>query len=498
MLLKLPELGVKIGCANLSAAESRHMNRGPIRRVSAVGIAIAFCISALAVTNEVDARGVGTPCSRVGARVKVGKTTLTCTKAGKKKVWRAVRVNTAKGAPKANESFLAASVPSASTDVCRLADQSAARARFGALHVGFPPLNYNFPPAGRFTVALVPVDFDDLPGEPNPIGRVQDQMTLFSEWWTMVSGGRVEFNWRVTNDWVRVPGSVNAIAQSRSEDGTSVARVLFPAVDPSVDFSGVSAVYFVLPKAQRVIGESTQGFMHSPFGSMGRGGYQTAEGKILNFALAGNYFDVGFRNYWSYWVHETGHMFPLPDLYLQVGNWGNQILDVPIGPFSGYDMMSSQDGPSRTLNAWLRFLQGWLADDQVWCGDGSSGGSSGGSVTMSLRPIDQSSAGHKVAMIRLSDSKLIAVESRRMTKFDCQGIQRNGVIVYLVDTTIGHGEGFLKLQTPAGRSLVAGNACGQPQQLDAIVGSGQSVIAEGWKITVTASGSFDTIQISRS
>ncbi len=26
------------------------------------------------------------------------------------------------------------------------------------------------------------------------------------------------------------------------------------------------------------------------------------------------------RNYWSYWVHETGHMFKLPDLKY---NWNN-------------------------------------------------------------------------------------------------------------------------------------------------------------------------------
>lgn len=470
------------------------MPNSPVARTSrrAFFCALVLCVSILAVTNEVDARGAGTPCSRVGTRVKVGKSTLTCAKVGKKRVWRVVRASKANGTSKKNESFLAPSTASMGTDTCRLPDRSFERIRYGSLHAGFPPLNYNFAPTGSFTVALVPIDFADLPGEPNPISRVRSQMDLFSEWWSTVSGGRVSFTWKVTNDWVRLPGSVASIAQSRSDDGTSFARTVFPVVDASVDFSGVRAVYFLLPQAQRVIGESTQGFRHSPFGS--NGGYQTAEGTIFNFALAGNYFDVAPRTYWSYWAHETGHMFPLPDLYIQAGNWGNHVLDVPIGPFSGYDMMSSQDGPSRTLSGWLRFLQGWLADDQVWCGEGAQSAD----VRLSLRPIDEGGTGVKVAMFRVSETKVLAVESRRTTKFDCPHIQRNGVIVYTVDTTLGHGEGFMKLQVPSGRSFLDAYSCAGPPQLDAILTAGQSVSAEGWTITVTASGSFDTIQLSRS
>jgi hypothetical protein len=85
---------------------------------------LAFGVSTLAVTNEVDARGAGTPCSRVGARVKVGKSTLTCTKVRKKRVWRVVRASKAKGTSNKNEPFLATSTASMGTDTCRLPDRS--------------------------------------------------------------------------------------------------------------------------------------------------------------------------------------------------------------------------------------------------------------------------------------------------------------------------------------------------------------------------------------
>jgi hypothetical protein len=51
---------------------------------------------------------------------------------------------------------------------------------------------------------------------------------------------------------------------------------------------------------------------------------------------------------------------------------------------------------------------------------------------------------------------------------------------------------------PSGRRLLDAYSCAGPPQLDAILTAGQSVSVEGWTITVTASGSFDTIQVSRS
>ncbi len=452
-------------------------------------------------------RVAGTACAKLGLRRTVKGVSYVCTRTGSgssaRLRWTAGAATTKSTTTTTLPAPTLPALASGDREACRLRDQSAERARRRpadvGLVVGFPRIETNFPPAGRLGVALIPIDFADLPGEADPVGRVQTQMTRFSDWWDMVSEGRVGFDWRVHRTWVRVPGSAADYALNRSRsDDNRLARAAFAAADPVFDFTGITSVHFLLPKAQTFMAESVQGFLHSEFGQSD-GGYRTAEGRIVNYTVVGTYFDQQYRTYWSYWAHETGHMFPLPDLYDHRGQWWNgTILPIPIGPFSGYDMMSSQDGPSRTLSAWLRWIMAWLSDAQVWC-NAPAAIAAGGPVELSLAPIDSRTGTprYKAAMIPISSSRLLVVESRRThLDFDCPRVTRNGVIVYTVTTTTGHGEGIQALVAPTGRGLVYVTDCNSPQQLDAVLGVGDSVTAEGITVRVTASGAWDTVRIS--
>jgi M6 family metalloprotease-like protein len=438
-----------------------------------------------------------------------------CTPIGRSLKWR--RVGTASGAnssmPSSTtsaptttsttvEPYRQPTVTSSSADLCRLRDQSTQRRTFGNLLAGFPMIETNFASRGVFTFALVPIDFSDLPGDSGVIERVGDQMQLVTDWYDMVSEGRVRIEWRVHRNWVRVPGDSGSYAMNRSRsDDNKLANAAFAAADPSVDFGGVRAVAFVLPAGQTFMAEGVQGFLHSQFGS--EGGYATAEGRVYNYMIAGAYFDRQYKNYWSYWAHETGHMFPLPDLYDQNTQWwiGKQT-EIPGGPFSGFDMMAAQDGPSRTLSTWLRFVMGWLADSQVFCKPFTELTE----AQVTLVPIDDRKSGMKTVLVPLSDSKLLVVESRRAnTKFDCEGTgtstptwrARNGVIVYTADLTLGHGEGFQALVAPASRGLQSLSTCSSPRQYDAILEIGDVVTSNGVRVRVLGSGLYDTVEITR-
>ena len=400
------------------------------------------------------------------------------------------------------EPYREPTVASAARSLCKLQDQSRMRTSNGDLLVGFPLIEKNFASRGTFTFALIPIDFADLPGEANVMSRVNSQIQLMTDWYEMVSDGRVKIEWRVQQNWVRVPGEAGSYALNRSRsDDNSLAVAAFRAADSGFDFSGVRAVAFVLPAAQTFMSEGVQGFLHSQFGYAG--GYATSEGRVFNYMIAGSYFDRQYKSYWSYWAHETGHMFPLVDLYDQNTQWwiGKQT-EIPGGPFSGFDMMASQDGPSRTLSGWLRFVMGWLSDEQVFCKPLSELGT----ATATLVPIDNRTSGLKVVLIPISESKVLVIESRRTNdKFDCEGTgvstptwrARNGVIVYTADMTLGHGEGFQALVAPPGRGLQQLGTCSAPSQFDAILGVGDAVSTNGVRVRVVSSGLYDTIEVSR-
>lgn len=460
------------------------------RKMLIAAVSFSVLLSVIG-TQSSSAASAGGRCSKAGLTQRTKGITFTCVKNGKTFRWARASSKTANPAASAQETYVQPTQISDGADTCKLLDQSSQRLQFQALVAGFPTLEKNFEKSGIFKVAFIPIDFSDQIGESDPVGRYKDQMKLFVDYYDMVSEGRVKFEWSTHNSWVRMPGSINSYSLARSGDNYSIATAALSAADPVFNFSGVRAVYFVLPKAQTAIRESVQGFLHGPFGASG--GFQTAEARIVNFALAGNYFDQPNKTVWSYWAHETGHMFPLPDLYDQTGQWGAVALPIPGGPFSGFDMMANQDGPSRTLSSWLRFIQGWISDSQVYC-------KSIENLTkfqVMLNPIDNRTSGFKSVMVRTSDSRLVVVESRRTGNFDCSTASRNGIIVYTVDTRISHGEGIQRLVAPAGRGLVNENGCGVPPQYDAILKSGDSVSVDGVNVRLVKSGAYDTVEVSK-
>lgn len=461
-----------------------------LKRFLILSVVVSVFFSGLSL-QVASAASNGGKCAKTGLIQKTKGVTYICTKSGKSLKWVSKPRSGSNSPGLTQDVYTLPAEPSDNADNCKLIDQSAQRLQYGALLAGFPTIETNFEKSGVFKVAFIPIDFSDQVGESDPIGRYKDQMKLFADYYDMVSEGKVKFEWSTYNGWVRLPGSINTYASARSGDNFSIATAGLSAVDPVFDFSGIRAVYFVLPKAQTAIREGIQGFLHGPFGSSG--GFQTSEARIVNFALSGVYFDQPNRTVWSYWAHETGHMFPLPDLYDQKGQWGAVALPIPGGPFSGFDIMATQDGPSRTLSSWLRFVQGWLSDSQVFCKSIESLKS----FHLMLNPIDNRTSGFKSMMVKISETQLVIVESRRPNKFDCPSANRTGVIVYKIDTRISHGEGIQQLVAPAGRGLVNESGCGVPPQYDAILKVGDSVSVAGINIRFVKTGTYDTIEVSK-
>jgi hypothetical protein len=160
--------------------------------------------------------------------------------------------------------------------------------------------------------------------------------------------------------------------------------------------------------------------------------------------------------------------------------------------------MSRQDGPTRDLSGWLRFVAEWLPDERVYCKESKA-------ITkleVTLVPLNSSEKGLKMAVIPLSTTKALVIESRRATKFYCQmNPVQSGALVYIYDATKGHGEEFLIPQAPTTRPIESHNVgkkpCMAPAFPDPLLYEGEKVSVEGLTIQVLLHGNYDRIKITK-
>lgn len=387
-------------------------------------------------------------------------------------------------------SFVSPTIGSDPNEICRLQESSYPRQLNGHLFTGFPAISQNFPSSGTFSIAIIPVHYEDLPAEADPLGRVREDMATFVEYFSLQTESRVKFQWVVTESSILVPGTQNELENMKgTSEETDFAKRVLAAVDPIVDFTGVHSVVFVLPP-----GSKNRGGIQLMYPMKISSLLQTQESDLYNFVMAGTYFGNTIRPEWSYWAHELGHAFHLPDLYAQPWSRTTKNIrnfDAP-GPFHGWDLMANQDGPSRSINMWLRWVRGWASESQILCRQVSDFGE----LQTDLVPLETSSSGKKAVIIKFSDKRALVIESRRETKFNLQNnVIDEGVLVYEVDTGLGHGE--IPIIPIKRNNLLSVNLGGtNPPYFDALLTEGQVLKYENLFIKVLRSGVRDTIRIS--
>ena len=410
----------------------------------------------------------GGTCSSSGARNTAG--TLECRKiAGGIMKWIAVS---------ANPSAPARATGSEAVSNCQLVEPTAGRGN--GMMVGFPAITTNLPLTGNLTIGLVPIDFSDAPGTYAPLPEAQIQMDLFSSWIERVSGGRVTVTYRTSSVWSRVQSASTTYGLERSGWGRTLAQEGVAAVDSNFDFSGLSALFFYLPRTVQGVAE---GFNQND-GSNGQR-LTSNEGDIRFWFGAGKYFYREGYSVFAYLAHEIMHSFGLVDLYVRT--WSSSDPQ----PMSGYDIMANQDY-GQELSTWSRFLIGWLADNQVYCLRSSAVTS----TEITLVPINRSTDGYKSVMVPLTSTRVLVVESRRREYFSSQfPLGSDGVIAYVVDLSVGNGMGSNVLQIPTGHENM--RPVGTPPIYDALIRKGESITTGGVTVTVTESGDYDTVRISK-
>jgi hypothetical protein len=397
-----------------------------------------------------------------------------------------------------------------SIDMCKLQNSASVADRTGrnsSGYAGFPAINtdrHRMNLKGSNEVLIVPIDFPDFPGGNELLAQLEYDKKWMADWYRYFSNGQVKFNVTTVDRWLRMPKERSAYpsdAKTNVGDGgpasnrrmADQAQVFIDEITKVVDLRKFSTVYFFYPD-----GEIT--FVDFIVRNQW---FKAKEGDIqLNLFSWGKNLEGMETLKWAYYIHETMHDFGI-SMHAPGNGW----------PLS---MGTNQSGISLALNPWEQFLFDWLPADQIYCDDIATLKT----ATISLSPVEREDRQTKMAVIRLTPTKAIVVESHGIDKWsDLKFGDRAfppgfySIMAYIVDldknvappintdgTSLGNDEWawavWQKVQGP--RSNQFNVSVGDRKNLaDYVAVLGDSFVIEGVRIKFVGTGDYETIEISK-
>jgi hypothetical protein len=176
-----------------------------------------------------------------------------------------------------------------------------------------------------------------------------------------------------------------------------------------------------------------------------------------------------------------------PDLYSYAGGPN---IHAAVG---GWDLMGLISGPAPDHLAWHKWKMGWLDDVQVVCR------TTLGQTTTTLTPLG-TTGGTKASVVRTGPQRVVVVENRQVSPLDVASVCfRPGVLVYVVDASVGGGNNPVTVVDRTPGSTAAG--CDDPShnQLDnaTLTAVGHEVVAGGVRVRLTGtSGNNRTVRVT--
>ena len=360
------------------------------------------------------------------------------------------------------------------TTQCQLLDQTGNT----QMQVGFPKAPGRLPSFGTIKALIVPVDFADVVGQRPPAEEFTPMTDGQNDFYYKMSGNKVKFEYQVLKNWVRMPVSstFHKMGTWNQGDPYSYWKMALETADPLVDYSQFDVVYVLSPREI-----PWASIAYGPAGPLNSAGISTDDGPVTNITLSGAdaWQNVSRGTPWRWISHETGHLFGLHDLYVNPGD----------AVYGTWDLMSNNWAVGAIeINAWNRYLLGWLTDSQINCLNTTEITSTG--VTQLLNPIERVNDLTKAVVVRLSSTKILVIESRRNEGFDVLTALREGTLVYTVDMTIPSIKGGWKVQRRPGSTDL--------EFTDAALRVGDVITVEGLRIEVISRDqNGDTVKITK-
>ena len=395
---------------------------------------------------------------------------------------------------------------------------------------GFPLGDWALPSTGTLRLGVLFMDFDDAEAEYSTRDEWDENFSLLEEYIETNSYGALDVEAFVPlHRWLRARGShagwvekaegIMGVGATDAELHSALQALLFEEAvrlaGSRFDVSGVDAVMVVYP-SQHFFG----GYAGS--GSVGVSVFSKDANPNFRASRPSRWAQVA--------AHEMMHLFGLADLYHPDGPFYGIDEDAPVPPehiwvaprtglmglyynlatherdeglhfFENGGWWPSPNNLPEALEmlAWSRWQLGWLKAGDVACITAPD-------VTIRLDPVAVRGQGTAMAVIPLSDTEVVVVESRRKTGYDDDsrklhyvsfayewgkgvGLPIEGVFVYTVDTQVPTSQLPIRVAGDNGDGIV---------DRWPIYTEGETVTLRGYDISVVSSTpDGDTVRVRR-
>ena len=452
-------------------------------------------------------------CTKVGAKRKVGRNFETCRKIGKKKFWvitstqpvrspsttspattttttQPVRSPSTTSPATTTTTTLTPWVPAKTITIdsesCKLPDKRDPSLVNSPRSLGFPLNQTGSKATGTINLVLVAADFPNFAGKESEILKLENEIKLFDEWLAFQSNGRLKATWQFPKKFYRVPREAASYGVVGFDSNTHRPLIsdIVNASDPDVNYSGVDELFIYMPDS---LTDSEPG--RNPFdgilSQIGVVNFTTPEGTILHIKGSGTVSkqeQYGLKpTLWALWAHDLLH---------SIGVEGHN----PVEAFT----LESEDYVNHVVSGWNQWLLGWTTTEQIACIDKTVANN----MEVDLVPLQLPTAGHRVAIIPLTETRAIVVESHRNVGY-AKDLGASGILAYLMDTknvppyaerenTSLIGSRFLqpnKILSGARQSVGNGRK-------SALMLEGEYAEFENFRVDFVRSGTFDKIKIT--
>ena len=377
--------------------------------------------------------------------------------------------------------------------------------RSQGLKVGFPfdnTFKHGVYTKGVNEVLIVGIDFPELRGDGTLKATMAEDKKWMQDWFRYYSNDQSKFNVTTIDNWISAPKSAASYVVTGNDGNSSssnrfLANASQPFIDlitKEIDLRKFNTVYMMFPDGE--IDFDMDLIVRNER-------FKIKEGEMnLNFFGWGHDNELMETLRWSFYVHETLHDFDI------IGH----------APGNGwpFGLFTNQSGISLAMNPYEQFLLDWLPENQIYCVDAKDLTT----TTVSLSPLEREDRQTKMAMIKLSPTRIIVVESHGIDKWsnfkkgDREFPQSfYSVMAYVVDLnktaappvtadqrSLSNEEYAWAMwqNVEGGKSTDYQQTIGiRPDMYNKVAVLGDSFLIDGIQIKFVGTGDYETIEISK-